>query len=251
MSGPLIVFVHVPKTAGSTVNLLLATGADGHDHMEMVDSPQLWADRVARDDWVSGHLPRPAFLRRLAATGLGRDVRLFSIMRRPSDQLRSHVNWLLEIRHRGRAFFRNHPRSVREASDRIAGVQIDSATKVIEVLREYPSIFRNRQSDVILGTGFAWDAVRVSRIIASYEMVALDFEVAPLIEAMLRRSPGEIPAENRSRYWFDPGLFDHPEVVEFTFNYNLKDELLYECVRRDRLGEDYLPELLASQGGPR
>src|ERR1700722_4984554 len=56
---PLIVFVHVPKTAGSTVTrtLELCTPRGYRDVQYLVDNRTELLDAAHNSDWVSGHVP--------------------------------------------------------------------------------------------------------------------------------------------------------------------------------------------------
>jgi hypothetical protein len=63
---PLLAFVHVPKTAGSTVNAVLGhCSPRGLRHCEGILHTDAFLDHAADGDWLSGHISRDDFAGKL------------------------------------------------------------------------------------------------------------------------------------------------------------------------------------------
>lgn len=61
----LIFFIHVPKTAGSTINHYFEKNLNlGYTHCEaFVNNTELLTTRATEADWLSGHVTRDSALR--------------------------------------------------------------------------------------------------------------------------------------------------------------------------------------------
>ena len=90
---PLIVFVHVPKTAGSTIKKLLGLCTPGGDInvQFLMDDRDAFLDIARNSHWIGGHCRRDRFAKGL--TWLNRPIEYFSCVREPIAQLRSHLNF--------------------------------------------------------------------------------------------------------------------------------------------------------------
>ena len=97
---PAVFFLHIPKTAGSSVNAALHAiyGPLNHvRHLEMT-LPDLMEGRVntLRADCVAGHLPLAHWRALPGAETYG----LVTVLRRPWRRLVSHLNWVDSYRNR-------------------------------------------------------------------------------------------------------------------------------------------------------
>ncbi|HET9070179.1 MAG TPA: hypothetical protein VFN28_16180 [Amaricoccus sp.] len=240
----MIFFVHIGKTAGSTMNRYLAEAYRlGYGHCEAFihqDGPL--AERLAVADWMSGHVALPVARARLEPRRAG--VRYFTCVRRPAAQVRSHYNWLVEIFHKGPEFYGNHPAPVRAISERVrATVANPTPAAIARDLRQFAGLFLDNQSRYLFGRDLApveaalAGGARFGAIPAVAEALGR-FEAigeSGAIEALARHVIG--PAafapeaggkrENASRYHFDPALFEAEEVTETLRLHNRIDALLH------------------------
>src|SRR6056297_1766809 len=145
----LVVFIHIPKTGGTSSAEALSETGPGERHAEHVINSADFAEHVRSLAWVAGHVTRRQYDRLLPPPKeLGRSY--FSCVRDPVKQVASHYNWLIEIRHRGRAFFNGHPEKIRFISDEISQANNEDPATIIRMLQQYSSLFLNLQSKYLL-----------------------------------------------------------------------------------------------------
>jgi hypothetical protein len=239
----MIFFVHIGKTAGSTMNRYLAENYPlGFQHCEaFFNDPAALRDRAAQADWMSGHITLPVALERLSP--LRSDVRYYTCVRRPKQQVRSHYNWLVEIFCKGEKFYGAHPPPIKAISEQIRRtVSNPSPARIAQDLRKFSGLFLNHQNRYF----FAGDITECERAVAA----GVPFDEIPLvrktvasfdaigesdsIEALFNHLHGAAVysranrmEENASRYHFDPELFEAEEIQATLRAHNHLDELLY------------------------
>lgn len=228
-AAPLICFVHVPKTAGTTVNRHLRQWSwRGVAHVERCfANPEAQPALIGNCRWVSGHTPLNRFLAALDICAPERARRFFALMRAPTDQIISHYNWQIEIYRRGEAFYRAHPQSAQEASRRVRETDHTSPAAVIKTLEGLPQLFANLQSRYILGGDVTAFGDQALTRLSGYEAVMRSADVDRLVEVMTGRRPRVERRENRSRDHFDRAVFSHPELRDFLKEFNSLDAALY------------------------
>jgi hypothetical protein len=257
----MIFFVHVAKTAGSTMNRYLAENhPSGVDHCEryLGDRAAL-ADVVRKSDWMSGHVTLPAAIDALAP--LRSDIRYFTCIRRPAAQVRSHYNWLVEIHRKGAQFYEAHPRIIKDISEQVRRtVANPTPAGVARDLRAFAGLFLNSQSRYFFGAEMppplqrAEDAEAfaalpvVASTVAAFDAIAESGSIEALfnhIHGSPRYSAANRQRVNVSRYHFDPGLFESEEVTETLRLHNRIDNLLY-----DHLAARMVGNLLVNRARP-
>ncbi len=251
---PLLVFIHIPKTAGSTLNGHLlrhfgaATSPRGWPMVEgLVPGPILdlsvvgrfLAPRLARGathvgymrydhprmtaalqqaSWVSGHVFRPEMEEHVARAG--RQAHYFTIVRDPVAQLASHYQWWIEIYARGPwRYFRYEP-FWRDLSKQIRATDNTDVRAIIKVLEERGELFLNFQHGYVAGD------MDTDAAIDRFAAIGLDSDVAGVAEAMTGVRP-KARHSNVSRSRFDRSVFQHPEMKEFLAERHSLDLDLY------------------------
>ncbi len=230
---PLLVFVHVPKTAGSTVNAALARWRrEGAAHCEqIIGDPGRLAARVRDAAWISGHVPFDRFRAALAAV-TARPLRFATLIREPTAQIASHYNWLIEIFHRGRAFYDGHPPEIRRISAHIRASDNSDPGVVAANLRAYGGLFLNQQARHVLGAGFDWSSGQVFDRLLAYDHVAADSGPGDLVCRMTGHPAAAATHENASPYRFDRAVFDTDEMRTFLLRHHFFDYALHDAVCR-------------------
>lgn len=258
---PLDVFVHIPKTAGSTLNALLlrhhaarrsprlwgvargvlpgaviensVTGrwlslllAGGCSHLEMHGGTAFFDRVMARADWVSAHLSARRLRRQAEAAG--RTPRLFTVVREPVAQLASHYQWWIEIHDRGPWRYWRYDRRLRDLSARIRATDNRDPRAVIAVLEDHAPLFLNLQARYVLGPpGADLSALR------AFEALGVDDDLGGVARAMTGEAP-PLPRLNRSVSRFDRSVFEAPEMRRFLRARHAEDLALHEAVRATR-----------------
>jgi hypothetical protein len=233
---PLLVYVHVPKTAGTTVNRIL--GALSHRGVDAFHFHALkpeYLETARRSDWISGHLGCDAFRRLLAA--LGREIDFLSAVREPVAQLCSHLNYSF---HRSKSldYFDRHSLQEQRIDADVMTTDFGNPASVIKLLLNWRNLFLNLQSRLVIGEDF--DTLSESEVdarLASYKFIATERGLVELVDYFgfhqsEARKP--LPIMNKAHYHFDRAIFDHPELRRFLQCHHRHDLRLYQkiCLRR-------------------
>lgn len=258
MPEPLKVFIHIPKTAGSTLNAhllglhgaqvsprawpviaamvparvrdlsvvgryLAPRFADGATQIGYLRAdPELMNATLQSSRWVSGHIPR-AEMEDLVARA-GRTAQFYTIMRDPVAQLASHYQWWIEIYARGPWRYLRYKPFWRVLSRRIRATDNRDPQAVTGVLRDYSKLFMNFQYGYVVGD------LKVDDALARFDLIGLDADVAGVAQAMTGRRPAESRA-NVSRSRLDRSVFKTPEMQDFLAEYLAKDIALYDRLK--------------------
>lgn len=234
---PLIFFIHIPKTAGSTVNSYLTETLKGRDHVEhfIADDAQF---RAAAEtlDWMSGHVLMTTAEQRLRAV-TDRPVRFFTCLREPAKQVMSHYNWLIEIHRRGPEFYDKHPEWARKMSEKIRSSGYDY-TSIRANLIEFSGVFMNQQSKMVLGPDFNWNNGSLYDKLGKYEMISTGKSLPKMLSRMIGQEVAVTRSENQSAYPFDKNIFSRPDMLAMLRRRNNHDWMLYHIVS----GMDCIPD---------
>ena len=232
---PLIVFVHIPKTAGSTVNAALTQRfRHGFEHCESIidDAPRL--TRVANSvDWISGHVPFHLLRGRLGQVS-DRPLRIFSVMREPVAQVCSHYNWLIEIHRKGGQFYRNHPDHIRKLSQRIRASDNSDPAAIIENISSSRGLFLNIQSKMIVGRNFDWNSGQLLTHLRKYEFIGTPRDIDKMLVMMCGAPPKLKKRHNAAQYHFDRDIFDTPRLRNHLMRNNYLDWMLFQTMKSAR-----------------
>jgi len=146
-----ILYVHVAKTGGSTVNDYITSNLPGEEILTHAESSAAWHTRsrwpeLERFAFISGHVSLPACAARLH---IGDYVRVASF-REPAQQLASHLAWVRQLSEPGNeSFLAGHPREVQEISRQLRGLDLadpDQLSHFIHSLDGYAvGLFDNAQ----------------------------------------------------------------------------------------------------------
>lgn len=227
------VFVHIPKTAGSTVNSYLQrSGKSGRSHAETwISKTDELRSEVQSADWVSGHINFQQF-RSILAKATARRLDFYTVIRDPIKQIMSHYNWLIEISNRGASFYNGHPPRIKEISESIRATDNNNPYKVIEQLEKAPILFLNQQSRIIYGGN--WKSVseeNIRNVLSVYKSVSWEGTLPKFIEE-ISGMPYEVShRENESPYHFDKSVFQSDEMMSFLNRCHATDIALYKHVK--------------------
>lgn len=228
---PLIVFVHVPKAAGTTVKKFLwLCSHRGNPDCEYNPGPTVLLDYERRCDWLAGHIPKDAFA--TALQHVGRRIEYFATIREPISQIISHVKWQFEMFHRGPEFYSANDPEARAISEEFRTTDFSCAAAIKTTLAKYPGWFSNIQARFILGSDFATlDDEELQRRLLDYTYICGDQNIGNLFKAfgfLFLPEQLERLRENPSGTYFDERIFETPEMLEFLREFYAHDFRLYK-----------------------
>ncbi|MGD0639112.1 MAG: hypothetical protein ABSC22_00065 [Roseiarcus sp.] len=227
---PLIAYVHVPKTAGTTVKKILNVCAFGGD---VVDDPASFLNLARKFAWIGGHVPRDHL-----ASGLiwiDRPIEYFSTVREPAIQLVSNLNFAWK-RAGEDHYYDLHTLRQQQVDAEVMSTDFSDLAAVKSLLLRRAEYFLNTQSLYVLGADFLYISDdEFARRLATYTYVANDTDLPKLYRtfgfAQLPENVDEI-RENVAKPHFDARIFDSPEMREFLAYHHRHDQRLYAAVRR-------------------
>ncbi len=233
MDLPLIAFVHVPKTAGTTVNVVLRQcshrGRSDSHFVVRARNEAAYLALVRRSDWLSGHIRRHNFSKALIWSG--RKVEYFSVVRDPVDHLLSLLNYSLQRyeQHQGLTIGQEE-----QLDGDIAMTDLADPAALQLLLLRHP-IMLDMQSAYVLGEDFAdISNEEVSRRLTTYTCVSTADDLPRLYRAFgfaqLPPATDEL-WENKSVRRVSKTILCGPEMQEFLSEHHRHDRRLYDAVR--------------------
>ncbi len=151
-----ILYVHVAKTGGSTLNDFVVQNMPGAATRLHVESDPAWEahsrwPELGKYAFVSGHVSLPAYAARLAL----RDYVRIATFREPARHLVSHIAWVRHLSEPGNErFFAGHPSEVQEMSRRLAALDLADPNQVAEFVQSLDGyavgLFDNAQCRYLL-----------------------------------------------------------------------------------------------------
>jgi len=229
---PLLAFVHVPKTAGTTIGQELGRSYAGHTSVEhWIRDAQVARPRVADTAFVAGHVNLPELADALAAV-TERPIHYVTALRSPTDHVRSHYNYLIEIFNRGPEFYDPHGPAAKAISERIRSVDNTNPRNVIAQLDAAADLFLNFQSSYALGCRDELSDDELSHRLDAYDAIGRGDQVGAFVEWLTGTPAAEVGTHNSSVAHVPAEIFDDPEVQDFLAVRNAADIQLYSFVER-------------------
>lgn len=227
------VFIHIPKTGGSTVNAALhASGMKGYSHIEtVVNDAGILAQTLQDADWLSGHIGILTAGKQLS-WATSRKIRYFSCMREPRHQVMSHLNWVMKVCRQPKGVLQSTSEEILEISYRINSIGINTKYDVMYALLRNRGLFLNVQRKMILGDQPIPAASLVDNFLSKYDYIGITENMGGMLSAIGVEASNNLVRTNVSEYLFDTSLFDDPDIVDFLSIHNDLDMMLYDAVKR-------------------
>jgi hypothetical protein len=229
---PLIVFVHVPKTAGSTIKQVLnlcTPRANGWAEL-IIGNCVSFPGLARKLDWVGGHLGRDQFAN--ALIWCDRPLEYFASVREPVSQLVSVLNWSFEKYSRG-DYYARYSLDEQRLDAEVMSTDFNNPAAILNLLFRCPGLL-NIQSRLVPGVDFAaLSDDEVARRLATYTFVATEADLLRLYRAFgFAQLPDGVDKirENVAKPHFDRRVFDSPRFKEFLSIHHKHDLRLYSAV---------------------
>lgn len=153
MASPKLFFMHIAKTAGSSLNAFLASHYQATRVWTHLEGNQNWdPDFIVRNyDFLSGHLR----IRKVGKMMNLAPYHKITLLRSPLDQLVSHLCWVRHISEdESSRFFRNHPEHIQALSLQLKATDFSDAGQLEVCLndlnQEALNLFDNCQTRYFL-----------------------------------------------------------------------------------------------------
>lgn len=251
---PLIVFVHVPKTAGTTIKevLRLCTPRGNGNIRNILENRRQFLDIARKSDWISGHFTRETFASGLI--WLDRTVEYFSAVRDPVDQLVSHLNFSMH-RTNDKRHYDLLEENEKAIDAEIASIDFRDPNEIIDFLSRHASTYLNIQSKFIVGEDY--DCITDEELIfrlQTYRYIANEFTLENLYKLFgFSKLPNDYRAirENTANQYIQRAIFESPRLRDFLFYHHRHDSQLYAAAMQIALREKecraFRPALLATE----
>lgn len=149
-----IFFMHIPKTAGSSLNKMLASNFKKRNtqfHIETDRRNNYKNIDLTNLEMISGHIPLYDIINNL---NLNNFLRI-TVLRNPYEQLISHINWLRFVGSKPNGkFFKAHTEPIREIALKIKEISFTNTIEVEQFITQMPPIgnrlFNNYQTRFLL-----------------------------------------------------------------------------------------------------
>lgn len=132
---PPLLYVHIAKTAGSTVNKVLLDLFGSEKSIVHAESVSDWQDKVNNDEllYLSGHIPFPVFYENKKVKGYKKAI----TFREPYSHVVSHLCWIraLSLPENFKRY-NAHPKYIQILSDKLSLVDFSSPPSIAKFISE-------------------------------------------------------------------------------------------------------------------
>jgi len=240
-----IFFLHIPKTAGSSVNEMLALGFEKEKvrfHIENDRIEQYRNIDTAQLDMFSGHISLAEVNRYLSLE----DFLKVTIVRDPFQQLISHINWVKFISENPESpFFINHPENIKEFSLMLRELDFSDLSAVEVFFNNLPnigiSLFCNSQTRYLCKENVPLviterDSQKAISGLPFFDIIGTVEKIDNFINEIYSRMNWEISNEMvktnvlDNKYCLDQNSCDLKEIL---FPLYCADQVVYNYISRD------------------
>jgi hypothetical protein len=127
-----VLFVHIAKTAGSSVNDFLRSKVSGNSYLHVESTPNWNSIQFSGEHFISGHLTYSEFKNKLNADRYFKVVTL----RNPVDHIISHISWIRKIAD-DIARFEAHPTYIQNLSLKLKNTDLSNPEELRETISSF------------------------------------------------------------------------------------------------------------------
>jgi len=134
-----LLYVHIAKTAGSTVNKVLNEWFGNDRSLIHAESKNNWKELVKQQkiDFLSGHIPYKAFVKASEFQGYKKAI----TFREPYSHITSHIAWIRALSlEENRKRYEAHPEYIQRLSDKLARYDLSYPIQISELIESFNSL---------------------------------------------------------------------------------------------------------------
>jgi hypothetical protein len=202
-----ILFLHIPKTAGTTVNEFFRKQFGDEHCLIHVETKEGWVQKASHEchDFISGHV----IYRTLEKSFELGKYSLAVTLRNPLDHFISHISWVRHLCEPGEEkIFANHPEWIQQFSLRMKGIDLSSTEGLSMLINLFGQrelfLFDNCQTrylSSIMNPPRVTDEVfhSAKRNLLTFDYIGLDHSIESFLEGISRDYGLSGRQETRSR----------------------------------------------------
>ena len=153
-----IFYLHIPKTAGTSMNTFLSSGFDDKEVLTHLESNKImnsanFAKKAEKYKFISGHVVLPRVIRDLDVFNTMTTVATF---RRPIEHVVSHISWVRKLGDPGQEKkLERHTPEIQKIVDKLMQIDLSNPDDVTALIRwledEELYLFHNTQTKYLCG----------------------------------------------------------------------------------------------------
>jgi len=236
-----LLYVHIAKTAGSTVNKVLTEWFGQDSSLVHAESKIHWKDRVKNKNvkFLSGHIPYQVFNKASELNSYKKAI----TFREPYSHVVSHLSWIRALSlQENKARYKAHPKYIQILSDKLASYDLSCPMRLTEVINSFiPIEYRLLDNTQTRYIRCDIDKVSVDDIdfisavdsLKCFDFVGLDNDISGFLAQIADEYAFEnIEEERRENVLNDKFGMDinRPEIKEALFPLVQYDLKLYDVV---------------------
>jgi hypothetical protein len=131
-----LLYVHIPKTAGSTVNKVLTEWCGDQRSIIHAETKTYWKESVKQNklDYLSGHIPYVIF-RKMKLLSAFKTAITF---REPYSHVISHLSWIRALAlEENRQRYEAHPEYIQQLSDKLASYDLACPDQITDAIKSF------------------------------------------------------------------------------------------------------------------
>jgi hypothetical protein len=237
-----LLYVHIAKTAGSTVNKVLSEWFGQGNSLIHAESKINWKDRVKQKNvkFLSGHIPYQEFNKTRELNSYKKAI----TFREPYSHVVSHLSWIRALSLlENKARYKAHPEYIQILSDKLASYDLSCSMQLTEVINSFTSIeyrlldntqTRYIRTDISKASVDEVDFINAVDSLKHFDFVGVDNDISGFLAKVAAEYSFEsIEEERRENVLNDKfGLdIDKLEIKEALFPLVQYDLKLYDVVK--------------------
>jgi hypothetical protein len=136
LNKPPFLYVHIPKTAGSTVNKVLSEWYGDQHSIIHAESKMYWKESVKQNklDYLSGHIPYIVFSKMKLLSGFKKAI----TFREPYSHAISHLSWIRALALKeNRQRYEAHPEYIQILSEKLASYDLAFPEQITAAIKSF------------------------------------------------------------------------------------------------------------------